>query len=62
MSSPGPVPPPSVPQDALPVTPPDEAAPDEQAPPPRSRYSLGTYGNMVRSLVWKAIRSLAGRQ
>ena len=51
MSSPGPVPPPSVPQDALPVTPPDEAAPDEQAPPPRSRYSLGTYGNMVRSLL-----------
>ena len=51
MSSPGPVPPPGVPQDALPVTPPDEAAPDEQAPPPRSRYSLGTYGNMVRSLL-----------
>ena len=51
MSSPGPVPPPSVPQDALPVTPPDETAPDDQAPPPRSRYSLGTYGNMVRSLL-----------
>ena len=51
MSSPGPVPPPSVPQDGLSVTPPDEAAADEQAPPSRSRYSLETYGNMVRSLL-----------
>ena len=51
MSSPGPVPPPSVPEDAFRVTPPDETATDEKAPPPRSRYSLGTYGNMVRSLL-----------
>ena len=36
MSSPGPVPTPGVPQDAA---------------PPRSRYSLGSYGNMIRSMV-----------
>ena len=37
MSSPGPLPTSDVPPHA--------------APPPRSRYSLGTYGNMVRSMV-----------
>ncbi len=43
MSSPGPVPTPSVPQDAQPTE-------GVQAPPPRSRYTMGTYGNMIRSL------------
>jgi hypothetical protein len=46
MSSPGPVPPPSVPQDAPPTAP-----AEEPAAPPRSRYTMGTYGNMIRSLV-----------
>jgi hypothetical protein len=33
------------------VVPSDETAPEEQTPAPRSRYSMGTYGNMVRSLL-----------
>jgi Protein of unknown function (DUF4245) len=54
MSSPGPVPTPGVPQDAAPPMPGAEAVSQpvsEHAAPPRSRYSLGTYGNMVRSIV-----------
>ncbi|MEP6651260.1 MAG: DUF4245 domain-containing protein [Lapillicoccus sp.] len=54
MSSSSPVPPPGLPQDAPPTVPgddaPDETPSDEQGPPPRSRYTMGSYGNMVRSL------------
>jgi hypothetical protein len=45
MSSPGPLPPPSVPSGASP------AGPAVEQPSPRSRYSMGSYGNMIRSLV-----------
>jgi len=51
MSSPGPVPTSGVPQDAAPPTPPAEPVAEEADAPPRSRYSLGTYGNMIRSMV-----------
>jgi hypothetical protein len=47
MSSPGPVPSSSVPQDAAPLP---DVEPAE-GPPPRSRYSMGTHGNMIRSML-----------
>jgi hypothetical protein len=49
MSSSGPLPPRSVPQDARPVEPVEPV--EEPQAAPRSRYSLGSYGNMIRSLV-----------
>jgi hypothetical protein len=47
MSSSGPVPSSSVPQDAAPLP---DVEPAE-APPPRSRYTMGTHGNMIRSML-----------